>query len=187
MPAIMPDRLFELISKDQNAMLALKAVRDVGPPSAYIAAGFIRNRYWDSLYGKEMLWPDADVDVVYFDKSATGKNRDIVFERALEKFLPTSLWQVRNQARMHNFGNHPPFSDLSDALCHWAETATAVGVQITDADELRVISPFGLDDLYAHVLRITPSMKRNDPEGFEKRLSKKRWRERWPALTVVSA
>lgn len=182
----MPDRLFELISKDQNAMLALKAVREVGPLGAYIAAGFVRNRYWDSLYSHRRIWPDADIDVVYFDKSDVSKAKERDFERGLETHLPTSLWQVRNQARMHDFGNHPPFTDLGDALLHWSETATAIGVRLTENDGLQIVAPFGLDDLYAHVLRVTPSMKLHNSMGFETRLAEKRWSERWPDLTVVA-
>ena len=181
----MPDRLFKLIKNDQFAMSCLKAVRDVGPAHAYIAAGFIRNRYWDSLYTATSKYSDADIDVVYFDCNDRGKSRDIGYERSLERHMKTGIWQVRNQARMHTFGDHPPFSDLSDALRHWAETATTVGVRLTGDDELKIIAPFGLDDLYGHTLRITPSMKQNDPVGFQNRLAAKGWRMRWPELTVI--
>ena len=183
----MPDQLFELIEKDQSAILALKAVRYAGPPGAYIAAGFIRNRYWDSLYGQQSEWSDADIDVVYFDKADTSKINEHSFEQALKGHLPTEIWQVRNQARMHTFGGHPPFVSLEDALSHWAETATAVGLRLTENGSFDVVAPFGLDDLYDHILRITPSMKRNDPDGFVVRLQKKGWRDRWPDLKVIVA
>ena len=183
----MPEWLFELISKDQSAMLALKAVREIGPPGAYIAAGFVRNRYWDSLYEHQVHWPEVDIDVVYYDKSDVSKAKERDFEQGLETYLPTSLWQVRNQARMHDFGNHSPFTDLGDALSHWSETATAVGVRLAENDGFQIVAPFGLDDLYAHILRVTPSMKRHDPMGFETRLAEKRWSVRWPELTVIAA
>lgn len=183
----MPDRLLELIAKDQSAISALKAVRAVGPPGAYIAAGFVRNRYWDSLYSHQIGWPDADIDVVYFDKSDVSKVRERGFEQALEAYSPTGNWQVRNQARMHTFGKHAPFSDLENALSHWSETATAVGIRLAENDGYDVVAPFGLDDLYGHILRITPSMKRYDPKGFDARLQKKGWRDCWPDLTVIGA
>ncbi len=183
----MPDRLLGLIKNDRFAMSALKAVEEVGPAKAYIAAGFIRNRYWDSLYAGVASEHDADIDVVYFDRTAVEKSRDIGYEQVLEHHSPTGMWQVRNQARMHMFGNHPPFTDLSGALCHWAETATTVGLRLTQAGDFQIIAPFGLDDLYDHILRITPSMKQHDAAGFDRRLAAKRWRERWPELTVVGA
>ncbi len=183
----MPDRLLGLIRNDRFAMFALKAVCAVGPADAYIAAGFIRNRYWDSLYAGGGSGHDADIDVVYFDRVTAGKSRDTNYEQALEHHSPTGMWQVRNQARMHAFGNHPPFTDLPDALCHWAETATTVGLRLTQTGDFQIIAPFGLDDLYSHILRITPSMKQHDPAGFNRRLAAKRWRERWPELTVIGA
>jgi len=181
----MSDRLFQLIKNDQTAMSCLKAVRDAGPPIAYIAAGFIRNRYWDSLYADAPNYPDADIDVVYFDGNNVSKSMDHEYEWALESHLATGIWQVRNQARMHTFGDHLPFSDLPDALRHWAETATTVGVRLTEKDELKVIAPYGMEDLYGHTLRITPSMKQNDPVGFQNRLAAKGWQKRWPELTVI--
>lgn len=183
----MPDRLIELISSDQNAISALKAVRDAGPYGAYIAAGFIRNRYWDSLYGQQESWPDVDIDVVYFDASDVSKISERGFETRLETLLPIGIWQVRNQARMHAFGNHPPFGGIEDALSHWSETATAVGLKMRENETFEVIAPFGLEDLYGHILRITPSMRQHDPEGFDTRLAAKGWRERWPDLTVIGA
>jgi len=183
----MPARLFGLIKNDEFAMSALNAVRAVGPVGAFIAAGFIRNRYWDSLYPDAESGLDVDIDVVYFDRVSTDKNRDLIYEQALENQMPTGIWQVRNQARMHAFGNHPPFTDLPDALCHWAETATTVGLRLTKSGDFRTIAPFGLNDLYGHILRITPSMKRHDPDGFDQRLATKGWHERWPRLTVIGA
>ena len=181
----MPDRLLQLIKNDQVAMSSLKAVRDVGPPDAYLAAGFIRNRYWDSLYATVSECPDVDIDVVYYDCKKYSKSLDQGYEQALECHLATGIWQVRNQARMHSFGNYPPFSGLSHALCHWAETATTVGVRLTGAEQLQVIAPYGLDDLYGHILRITTPMEQNDPVGFKNRLEVKGWQKRWPKLTVI--
>lgn len=184
------EKLAAVLRQDKFAMRALLAVREAGPEDAYIAAGFIRNRYWDSLYATSAnaTGPrsvDADIDVVFFNSTKPEKEWDLQFEGALESRFPTGLWQVRNQARMHSFGNHPPFTSLSDALAHWAETATTVGARLLDTGELDFIAPFGFDDLYGHVLRITPRMKINDPAGFDRRLDEKKWQDRWPDLLVV--
>lgn len=167
-------------------MAALKAVQDVGPRGAYIAAGFVRNRYWDSLYGPAPTTAKAsDVDVVYFDADYCLKTRDLAYEASLKMVLPGVDWQVRNQARMHMFGGYDPFLSLEDALGHWAETATAIGVRLTAGGQLEWVSAFGFDDLFRHILRITPAMKRNDPEGFDRRLQAKGWATRWPRLEVI--
>lgn len=166
-------------------MYALAAVRDVGPEGAYIAAGFVRNRYWDSLYTSISDAPSSDIDVVYYDADYHLKTHDLAYEASLKIVLPDTDWQVRNQARMHKFGGYPPFSSLEEGLRHWAETATGIGVRLNASDELEWISAYGFDDLFDHILRITPPMKANDLAGFEKRLTQKGWQTRWPDLTVV--
>jgi len=177
--------LTALISQNPAAMVALEAVRDVGPTGAYIAAGFVRNRYWDSLYDPAPAAAASDLDVVYFDRDYCMKTRDMAFEASLRLKAPGLDWEVRNQARMHEFGGYPPFGSLEDALRHWAETATGIGVRLGGAGELEWIAAFGFDDLFDHILRITPAMKANDPGGFQARLASKGWQARWPRLRVI--
>lgn len=166
-------------------MYQLRLVRDHGPKGAFIAAGFIRNRVWDALYPNAPIFPEADVDVVYFDAKRAEKASDKVVEALLTSHDPSAEWQVRNQAYMHHFGGHAPFTSLEEALMHWAETVTGVGVRLDEQDKMHFIAPFGFDDLYAHILRITPIMKQIDPAGFEARLQTKGWLKRWPDLTVI--
>lgn len=174
-----------LLRADAHAMAALEAVRAVGPREAYIAAGFVRNRYWDSLYDPAPAPMVADVDVVYFDQDYTNKTRDMAFEASLRLRLPGTDWQVRNQARMHIFHGFRPFESLEDGLRHWAETATGIGVRLLADGRLHWTTAFGFDDLFDHILRITPAMKRVDPAGFDARLEAKGWQTRWPNLTVI--
>lgn len=180
----MSKRLASLLRADPIVMRVLKAVRDAGPEGAFVAAGFIRNRVWDSFYPDNKSPSDLDIDVVYFDAAHTAKATEHQFEERLDKLLPTGIWQVRNQARMHSFGGHAPFKSLEHGLMHWAETATTVGARL-NGQEVEFIAPFGFDDLWGHVLRITPIMKRTDPVGFDARLDRKGWLKRWPNLKVV--
>ncbi len=181
----MRSRLTAFLENDPHVMDVLAAVRDCGPAGAIVAAGFVRNRVWDSFYEQNHASADADIDVVYFDKADTTKESEQAFEAALEQRLPTGLWQVRNQARMHSFGGYPPFESLEHGLMHWAETATTVGARLRKTGNLEIVSPFGLDDLFNHILRITPQMKRHDAIGFDVRLERKNWLKRWPDLTVI--
>jgi hypothetical protein len=172
-----------LLSTDQYFIAVLKVVRLL-MPEAYIAAGFVRNRIWDHLYDQSNLYSDLDIDVIYFDGINISADIDYQLEKKLTEAFDAP-WQVRNQARMHIFGGHKPFSSLEHALKHWAETATTVGVRLDSSDKLQFIAPFGFTDLFTHTLRITPIMKRCDLEGFHNRIVKKNWCERWPGLTIV--
>lgn len=166
-------------------MACMRCVREHGPVGAYLAAGFVRNRVWDSLYDRVSVQTTSDIDVVYFDASDTSTETEEAFEAKLAAVMPDEIWQVRNQARMHTYAGHAPFKDVSHALEHWAETATAVGVRLDDADKLDVVAPFSLEDLLQHRLRITPIVAQHDCGAFHQRVEKKHWRERWPSVEVI--
>jgi len=174
-----------LIRADPIAVEQLHHVRSVGPVGAFIAAGFVRNRVWDALYEPRPVVPENDVDVVYFCRENISPDEDYTYEAALECLAPRVEWQVRNQARMHSFGGYPPFGSVEEALMHWAETATSVGVRLLVGGGMEFIAPFGYDDLTNHTLRISPAMKVHDAVGFEKRLAAKGWEKRWPNLKVI--
>ncbi len=175
----------ELMRADATALRQLQIVRKYGPKGAFVAAGFVRNRVWDSFYSSEPIFPDADVDIVYFSTANVTPEQDYAFETALRQIDAETDWQVRNQARMHHFHGYPPFSSLEDGLKHWAETATSVGVRLDDKGAMHFVAPFGFEDLESHILRITPAMKKKDPDGFDTRLRKKGWLARWPKLQVI--
>jgi len=160
-------------------------VRDHGPEGAYIAAGFIRNRVWDSFYDPKPDFPENDVDVVYFNPEATDPDIDLTFQQILSEHLPGVNWQVKNQARMHRYGGHKPFKSLVHALSHWPETATAVAVRLDGCGTQQFLEVFVSNDLDAHILRITPKMAAHNPAVFEQRLKTKCWQKRWPDLTII--
>ncbi len=176
--------LTALLENEPYVLDVLKSVKAFGPNGAFVAAGFVRNRVWDSFYKQSGQFPEADIDVVYFDDRNIHPESDYEFEHILSENLQAE-WQVRNQARMHHFGGYEPFVSLEEALTHWAETATSVGVRLGPEDDFQYIAPFGFDDLFDHTLRITPAMCANDSAGFRERLKRKGWQNRWPDLKVV--
>jgi hypothetical protein len=50
-------------------------------------------------------------------------------------------------------------------------------------DDLLVVAPFGLADLFGCVCRHNPA--RVPPERYERRVAEKRFRERWPRMRYV--
>lgn len=166
-------------------MKCLKAVHDHGPKGAYIAAGFVRNRFWDSIYSQSGVIADADIDVIYHDESDVSQETERQIEANLTEIVPAQTWQVRNQARMHRRGGYASFDDVAHAMTHWPEVATAVAVRYVETNNLECLAPFGLSDLYKHILRITPIMKATDPDTFDQRFKSKGWLMRWPQLRVI--
>lgn len=169
---------------------ALATVRDVGPARAFVAAGAVRDTVWDALTGRPAQSPHGDIDVVYWAE-AEREGAVLAHEARLRAALPQLDWEMTNQATVHVWheraqGLHvAPHRTLAEGLATWPETATAVGVRLTAADELEVVAPFGLDDLLALRLRYNPALV--GPEVFRRRVETKRWLERWPELQLIAA
>jgi len=181
-------KLTDWLNQDAQRMAILKAVRqlaiahqDLG--SFFIAAGFLRNMYWDRVHALSPT-PLADVDVVYFHQKKPGKIQDKILENALSKLLPNTCWSVKNQAHMHTKSGHVPYTSLEDALSNWVETATAIGVRMIDDHRLEFIAPWGYQDLEDLVLRPTPFFEQQ-LTVFRERIQSKKWLEKWPKLRVV--
>ncbi len=164
-------------------MACLTALREVMGAEAWIAAGFIRNMIWDQIQGREAE-PLDDVDVVYFDLEDQAEETEKDWDRRLARHLPGVPWSVKNQVRMARRNKEGPYRDVSDALAHYLETATAVAVQVSDAGQIEILAPYGCADLFAMVLRPTSSgLARIDQ--LQARLRAKGWRARWPDLKFV--
>ncbi|WP_416900356.1 MAG: nucleotidyltransferase family protein [Minwuia sp.] len=162
----------------------LEAVAALDLPDGWIGAGAVRNRVWDALHRRDGPLPDADVDVVYFDPNVLLPDQDRHHEAALAGLLPGHDWQVRNQARMHAENGDEPYRDTADAMCHWPETATAIGARLSGV-HIELLAPFGLSDLLGLIIRPTPAF-RAKPEIFRARQAAKNWRERWPKLEAAA-
>jgi hypothetical protein len=108
-------------------------------------------------------------------------------ENRLRNSDNTIAWSVKNQSRMHARNGDAPYQSSCDAMRFWPETATAVAVRYTDGDHLEIAAPFGLDDLYAAIVRPTPSFIDEKRAQFNERLRHKKWLLGWPLLRVEPA
>jgi hypothetical protein len=152
--------LLELLAADEALMQQLRAARALGLSDWAIGAGAVRNRTWNALFGTRHL--PADVDLVYFDPSPSGKDEEANLRAELERVCPGPCWEVVNQARVHewfeaDFGTATgPLPSLEAGVGTWPETATCVAVRLDANDELCVLAPHSLDDLLDGVLRAGP-------------------------------
>ncbi len=156
----------------------LDAVRALGLPDGWIAAGFIRNAVWDHLHGRPPSAPAGDVDVIWYDPARADPAEDRAIEAALRAMAPGVGWSVKNQARMHLRNGDAPYASATEAMRFWPETATAVAARRQGDEGLDIAAPLGLEDLMGLVLRPTPRRQ----AAFEERVAGKRWLETWPLL-----
>ncbi len=181
-------RLRAWLAADAWRMACLEALAEVDLPDAWIGAGFLRSLVWDRLHGFAEPTPLDDVDVVYFDPAA-GAEDEPAIEAQLRALLPEVPWSVRNQARMHERNGDLPYRDTEDALRHWLETPTAVAARLEPGGKVALLAPFGLDDLFAMLLRPTPHARSRPDrlEAYRLRLHEKAWTTTWPDARVEAA
>ncbi|WP_230939474.1 nucleotidyltransferase family protein [Burkholderia diffusa] len=77
----------------------------------------------------------------------------------------------------------PPFRSLEAAVASWPEYATAVGLTLLPDDSIKVTAPYGLDDLFAMVVRRNPV--RVSVATYRERVAQKQYRNRWPRAVIV--
>ncbi len=174
--------LREWIAADPLRMRALRIASALSLPDWCIAAGFVRNLAWDRLHRFDAPTPLTDIDLIYFDPAQPGKQQERDIEAHLAGIDPDLPWSVRNQARMHERNDDPPYRSTLDAMSYWVELETAIGVKLDESGRIVIVSAFGLDSLFAK--KITPNRKHRQPAEFSSRLTKKDWLRIWPELQV---
>ena len=177
------EELLAYITENQEMVDVLRNVRKLNLPDWYVAAGFIRNYIWDIKHGYKGRTSLNDIDVIYYDPSDIKEEIEKEYEKRLREINPLLPWSVKNQARMHTVKNHHPYKSIEEAMIHWPETATAVGVRLNNDDSLSLIAPFGLHDLFNLILRRSPKFA--DKEYFRKRYQEKNWLQKWPKVRVI--
>jgi len=183
------DQLERLIRDCGWLMEALEAACEVDPPNWVIGGGSLRNLVFDWLHGRATGLP-RDVDLAYFDDTDLSESQEEAIRAQLHVRMPDIPFDVKNQARVHlwyepHFGQAiPPYQSIGHAISTWPETATAVVCRLEDRGQIRIIAPFGLDDLFGGVLRRNPAQV--TVEEYHRRLA--RWSDRlagWPLVRVI--
>ena len=172
----------EIIRRSEFRMEVMKQVSTLRLPDTWVAAGFVRNAVWDHLHGFTSETSLNDVDVIYFDRKVVDRHRDEEAEEQLSNSFPGVVFSVKNQARMHIRNRDEPYRSATDAMTHWPETCTAIGVA-REGDEILYEAPFGLSDLFSLTVRPTSS-NASMKSLVKKRSIEKGWMEIWPNLIL---
>ena len=176
-------RTGKIITASAFHTACLSAVAQLQLPESFIGAGFLRNLIWDHLH---YYWPPTplnDVDVVYYCAADTSKQTEQQLEQSLSQIMPDVKWQVRNQARMHVHKDHAPYGSTTEAIRHWVETATCVGIRQEAKHDYCITAPLGLADNWSGRIRQNPAF--DDTVVYNQRIKNKGWLQRWPSLKIV--
>lgn len=181
-------RLEAIVRADRDLMTVLEGVRAEGLNDWLIFSGAVYQSVWNHLTGRPAGHGVKDFDVGYFDADYSWDAEDAVIRRVAARFDEPlkSRVEVRNQRRVsewfpQKFGQDwPPVSATAEALERFVAPAFAVGVRLEADDRLTVAAPFGLDDVFAMVIRPNPT--RPIAADWDRVIEK--LRARWPELTV---
>jgi uncharacterized protein len=176
-----------IVRTTPSLLRALEVAREVDAPDWLIGAGAVRSAVWDRLHGFTEPTPPGDVDLAFFDPADLSREHARDVEAALRERAPELPWEATNQAAVHLWYDDDvePLRSTAEAIATWPETATAVALRLDAGDRLTIVAPFGLDDLFAMVVRYNPA--RASPAAFNRRVASKRFTERWPRARVVAA
>lgn len=181
--------LEDIVRSSPLLMEVLAGLDDDTLPDHLLVAGAIYNLVWNRLTGRPDLTGINDIDVFYFDDSDLSyEAEDVVIQRLARRFakLPLPV-QVRNQARVHlwfpqKFGiPFTPLGSSSEMLSLYASKTHSVGIRFEPDDTLRIVAPFGLDDIFS--FRIVPNRVLMNKPAHEAKAA--RAKSVWPELTVV--
>lgn len=160
-------------------MAVLNTVQTLGLPDGLIAAGFVRNLVWDKIFDTRTSL--NDIDVIYFCPLDVSEARDRALEEQLRQVQPEKPWSVKNQARMHLKNQDQPYKSSLDAMRHWPEKQTAIGVRLDNHGQVIIKHCFALSLQFNRQIERNP---KRSIEVFNGRIQSKGWLEQWPQLTI---
>jgi hypothetical protein len=150
------------------------------PPDWWLASGAVFQTVWNHQTGRPPEHGIRDHDVVYWDADTSWEAEDAVIRRLAD--LPGAV-EARNQARVHlwfeeRFGTPcPPIGSAAEGIDRFPAACCCVGVRPGE-----VYAPYGLDDVFAMVVRPNPVIVTQ--EVYEAKAA--RWKALWPEATVMA-
>jgi hypothetical protein len=147
----------------------IKVMRELHQPDIWLAGGAVRNTVWLELYPHDCLLRIKDFDIAFFDKHS-GREREAEMKDYMSSQLPGWDFDVKNQAsfavwRKGRF----PFESTADGISNWLLTTASVGVALNENNEIDILAPYGLADLFNGIVRPTPRQSDN-PDAETKKL-----------------
>lgn len=180
--------LKELVMSSIPLMEILMTVRSI-IPDAYIGAGVIRNYIWNCFHNFDTDFSVMDIDIVYYDLYEDYKTKEAQYLQSLLNKYPNYKWDITNQAKVHlwykDYFGVPlqQLSSLENAIGIWPEIATCVAVSLDHKNNLSILAPHGLSDLFNMVVRWNSTFITY--EQYLQRVNSKRFEQKWPLTKVV--
>ena len=187
--AVLRPRFEAILRADLGLMTLLARLRAISLPEWRLIAGCLYQTVWNVLTGRPRGTGIRDYDLIYFDGSDLSWMAEDTVIRAVAAATRGCVGPVeaRNQARVHLWferrsgAPYPRLTSADEALSRYASVVHAIGVRLEHDDRFDVAAPFGLDDLFAMVIRPNRALD-NAASHIEKA---RRAKAIWPELVVL--
>ncbi|RSD24460.1 nucleotidyltransferase family protein [Mesobacillus subterraneus] len=178
--------ILDLIKNDLWMMDIINTASTLKLNDWCVCAGFVRSKIWDVILDFDKRTVLSDVDVIFHDVNVMDESEEKRFETILSDLHPGIPWSVKNQARMHQVNNIPPYVSSADAISKFPETATALGITLNPDGSLKLIAPHGIEDVVKLKIKPTPYFKSSEHlmKIFSNRVKTKNWESVWNGLKV---
>lgn len=177
-----------ILRADPDLMRLLGVLSGLRLPQWRLVAGCLYQTVWNALTRRPRGTGIKDYDLIYFDAGDLSWDAEDRVIRQVGAATAGCVGPVeaRNQARVHlwfeqRFGTpYPALASADEALGRYASVVHAVGVRLDDDDRLDVAAPFGLDDMFAMVIRPNPALD----NAASYRAKAERAQSIWPEVVV---
>jgi len=182
------DRFIDQALANPTNRIVLGRLPRLDLPDAWLVAGCLYQTVWNRQCGRSPAVLIKDYDIFYFDDAdLSWAAEDRAIRRAERCFADLGVTvELRNQARVHlwyadRFGpGYPALRSSRDGIDRYLVRCTCVALAPTPDGPPDLYAPYGLDELYAGILRPNPLNLR--PDLFAAKAAS--YRARWPWLRV---
>lgn len=179
--------LQSILMQNEDLWKTLKCLQQSKMENYYVAAGSINQTVFNYYHDYPFSYGIKDFDIVYFDEDISYEAEDTVIQYIHKLLEDVNIsFDIKNQARVHlwyqdKFGkSKEPLASLEAGINDWGASITSVGVRLEN-DKLIVYAPYGLNDIFAMVVR--PIKNNFTKEHYIHRAEK--WKAKWPKLTIL--
>ncbi|KXT63230.1 hypothetical protein STRDD04_01870 [Streptococcus sp. DD04] len=179
------EEILDRLGQDRDIRSILEIIRSLQLKDSWLAAGSVRNFFWNILSGKPGFDSNTDVDVIFFDPTISYE-KTLQLEMELREAFPDYRWELKNQVYMHRHSpGTVPYQNACEAMSKYPERCTAIGLRLMANDKLELFAPYSLEDIRAFQVRPTPHFLADEERKklYAQRLSKKNWQDKWPQLS----
>lgn len=177
--------LLDLARNNPHFMDAVNILNKYRLPEATIAAGAVRNLVWDQKSGQPSSFLRDNIDIYYRDPSESYE-QSITTQAEISQNNSLYLWNLHNIALSSRHDDLiPQAKSINEAIAGFPEKCSAIGIQI-DGNNLTVIAPFGLVELFELEVNPSPSFEKGMPkhEQYLQHIRFKHWQDRYPDLKI---